>query len=260
MVYTGPLPGGPLRHVLNTPQLNIRPDPGGRVAIHCRAESLYGSHSKNATEPAGVITAAARWLPGLAGTAPRETRVGIRPVPPGGPIVGFHPSLQGLYVAVSHAAASAWGPLWRQVRRQRDQPARAGTRACPVAAGPVPRRAGRHDRRRHCVRLIVVGSGVVGSGCAYAAAALGAEVTLIDSDRAGRATAAGAGIICPWSSGAEDPDWYALACAAARAYPSLIASLNEAGETAVGYRQVGAMTRCPGRRGRYARRPAPSGP
>jgi D-amino-acid dehydrogenase len=91
------------------------------------------------------------------------------------------------------------------------------------------------------VRLIVVGSGIVGSACAFAAATLGADVTLVDSDLRGRATSAGAGIICPWSSRVEDPDWYALGCASARAYPELIDSLAGLGETATGYRQTGAM-------------------
>ena len=68
------------------------------------------------------------------------------------------------------------------------------------------------------MRLVVVGSGIVGSACAYVASSLGAQVTLIDAARPGQATAAGAGIICPWTSGGDDPAGYALACAAARAY------------------------------------------
>lgn len=91
------------------------------------------------------------------------------------------------------------------------------------------------------MRLIVVGSGIVGSSCAYAASVLGADVILIDSDRTGRATSAGAGIISPWSSTVDDPDWYTMACSAARAYPALVGKLAEAGETALGYRQVGAL-------------------
>lgn len=91
------------------------------------------------------------------------------------------------------------------------------------------------------MRLIVVGSGIVGSACALAAATLGADVTLVDSDCRGRATSAGAGIVCPWASRVEDPDWYAFACAGARAYPGLIDSLTDLGETAVGYRRTGAM-------------------
>jgi D-amino-acid dehydrogenase len=91
------------------------------------------------------------------------------------------------------------------------------------------------------LRLIVVGSGIVGASCAYAASGLGADVVLVDAGKPGRATAAGAGIICPWSARVTDPAWCALAFAAAREYPALIARLAELGETDVSYRQVGAL-------------------
>jgi D-amino-acid dehydrogenase len=91
------------------------------------------------------------------------------------------------------------------------------------------------------MRLIVVGSGIVGAACAYAASGLGAQVTVVDAAEPGRATAAGAGIICPWTASVEDPGWYEFACAAARHYPPLIAALAELGEDEVSYRQVGAL-------------------
>jgi D-amino-acid dehydrogenase len=91
------------------------------------------------------------------------------------------------------------------------------------------------------VRLIVVGSGVVGASCAYTASSLGAEVVLVDSAMPGRATAAGAGIICPWSARVQDPAWYSFACTAAREYPALIGRLADLGEADVGYRRVGAL-------------------
>ena len=91
------------------------------------------------------------------------------------------------------------------------------------------------------MRLVVVGSGIVGSACAYTASSLGAQVTLIDAGWPGQATAAGAGIICPWTSGVGDPAGYAFACAAARAYPALVAELADLGETDVSYRQAGAL-------------------
>ena len=87
----------------------------------------------------------------------------------------------------------------------------------------------------------MVGSGIVGASCAYAASSLGAEVVLVDAAKPGQATAAGAGIICPWSAQVADPAWCALAYAAAREYPALIARLADLGETDVGYRQVGAL-------------------
>jgi len=91
------------------------------------------------------------------------------------------------------------------------------------------------------MQLIVVGGGVVGAACAYTAAGLGAQVTLVDAAEPGQATAAGAGIICPWTSAVDDPAWYEFGCAAAREYPDLIAGLAEHGEPDVSYRRVGAL-------------------
>jgi D-amino-acid dehydrogenase len=92
------------------------------------------------------------------------------------------------------------------------------------------------------MRLVVVGSGIVGASCAFSASRLGAEVVLVDAALPGQATAAGAGIVCPWwSSPEDDPVWYAFACASARVYPRLVEELAELGETDVGYRQVGAL-------------------
>jgi D-amino-acid dehydrogenase len=92
------------------------------------------------------------------------------------------------------------------------------------------------------MRVIVVGSGVVGAGCAYTASCLGAEVLLIDAALPGQATAAGAGIVCPWASSlANDPAWYGFASASARHYPRLVAELADLGETDLGYRQVGGL-------------------
>jgi len=92
------------------------------------------------------------------------------------------------------------------------------------------------------MRVIVVGSGVVGASCAYTARCLGAEVLLTDAALPGQATAAGAGIVCPWSSSlADNPVWYSFACAAARYYPRLVAELADLGETGLGYRQVGGL-------------------
>jgi glycine/D-amino acid oxidase-like deaminating enzyme len=75
---------------------------------------MYGHHDRNAERAADVIGAAARWLPGLREAPVRAARVGIRPVPPGGPVIGFHPALAGLYIAVSHGGIG-WGPVWGQI-------------------------------------------------------------------------------------------------------------------------------------------------
>jgi len=95
------------------------------------------------------------------------------------------------------------------------------------------------------MKVIVVGAGVVGAACAYEASGLGAEVVLVDADLPGRATAAGAGIICPWVPHADDEAWYAFACAAARRYPALAAELADSGAGDISYRRVGALIIAP---------------
>jgi D-amino-acid dehydrogenase len=91
------------------------------------------------------------------------------------------------------------------------------------------------------MRLIVVGSGIVGASCAFTASRLGAEVVLVDAGLPGQATAAGARIVCPWWPVADDPVWYDFACASARHYPGLLEDLAELGETDVGYWRTGAL-------------------
>ncbi len=91
----------------------------------------------------------------------------------------------------------------------------------------------------------MVGAGITGAACAYAAAGLGAEVVLADAGLPGQATAAGAGIICPWSPNERDPVWYRYGCAAARSYPGLIAELAQAGLGDVSYRRTGALMLSP---------------
>ncbi len=90
-------------------------------------------------------------------------------------------------------------------------------------------------------RIIVVGAGVLGASTAFHLALAGAEVVVIDQAHPGRATAAGAGIVCPWASEADDLAWHRIAQAAARYYPSLVQHLAACGEAETGYRRVGAL-------------------
>ena len=91
------------------------------------------------------------------------------------------------------------------------------------------------------MRIVVVGAGVLGASTAFHLALAGAEVVVIDAVYEGRATSAGAGIICPWAADADDKGKYRLAAAGARYFPTLLAMLAEAGEHDVGYRRVGAL-------------------
>ncbi|WP_369208473.1 NAD(P)/FAD-dependent oxidoreductase [Streptomyces sp. PU-14G] len=91
------------------------------------------------------------------------------------------------------------------------------------------------------MRIVVVGAGIVGAAAAYELARAGAETVLVDAAHEGRATAAGAGIICPWSGRVEEP----LAVAGAGYYPDLLKALAEDGQDDVGYRRVGALVLLP---------------
>ncbi|MFI8993685.1 NAD(P)/FAD-dependent oxidoreductase [Streptomyces sp. NPDC053542] len=91
------------------------------------------------------------------------------------------------------------------------------------------------------MRVVVIGSGIAGAAAAYELARAGVAVVLVDSMNPGRATSAGAGIICPWSSQVDDPDWYRIAVAGAEHYPELLAALAADGETELGHRRVGSL-------------------
>jgi D-amino-acid dehydrogenase len=91
------------------------------------------------------------------------------------------------------------------------------------------------------MRAIVIGAGVLGASAAHHLARAGAQVTVVDAGLDGRATAAGAGIICPWVSGVDDPAFYQLYTAGARYYADLVPALAEIGEHDLGFRRTGAL-------------------
>jgi D-amino-acid dehydrogenase len=91
------------------------------------------------------------------------------------------------------------------------------------------------------MRIVIIGAGVLGASTAFHLAGMGERVTIIDASLEGRATAAGAGIICPWVSAVDDPFFYRLYAKGGDYYPQLIAELADLGETETGYRQSGAM-------------------
>jgi D-amino-acid dehydrogenase len=91
------------------------------------------------------------------------------------------------------------------------------------------------------MRTVVIGAGLLGASTAYHLARAGAQVTVIDAGLDGRATAAGAGIICPWVSAVDDPVFYRLYTEAARYYADLVPALGEIGEHDLGFRRVGGM-------------------
>ena len=91
-------------------------------------------------------------------------------------------------------------------------------------------------------KVIIIGSGILGSSAAYELSKRGAAVTVIDRNDPGSATKAAAGIICPWLSQRRNQDWYKLVRNGARHYKTLIPELESLGESETGYRQVGAIS------------------
>jgi D-amino-acid dehydrogenase len=91
------------------------------------------------------------------------------------------------------------------------------------------------------MRIAVVGGGIVGASAAFHLRRLGAEVCLVDSNTSGRATFAGAGIVCPWLSQSTDPHYETISFASARYYSELVSMLAAAGETGIDYSLVGGL-------------------
>ncbi|MDQ0186447.1 D-amino-acid dehydrogenase [Cytobacillus kochii] len=91
------------------------------------------------------------------------------------------------------------------------------------------------------IKVIIIGSGIVGASAAYHLSRNGIDVTVIDANHEGRASAAGAGIVCPWITHHKHPDWYTLARRGALYYGELTKELENDGEWDIGYKQVGAL-------------------
>ncbi|GAK02764.1 D-amino acid dehydrogenase small subunit [Geomicrobium sp. JCM 19037] len=92
------------------------------------------------------------------------------------------------------------------------------------------------------MRTIIVGGGIAGSSVAYHLAAQGENVTVIDANHEGRATDAGAGIICPWiTKRNKNTMAYQLSTYGARYYKRLQQSLEVTGFSDTSYRQVGSL-------------------
>ena len=81
------------------------------------------------------------------------------------------------------------------------------------------------------MQIIVVGAGILGASAAFHLARAGVQVSVVDQAHDGRATAAGAGILCPWVSGGEDAAFYRLYADGARYCGELVPALAELGET-----------------------------
>jgi D-amino-acid dehydrogenase len=87
---------------------------------------------------------------------------------------------------------------------------------------------------------IVIGTGIAGAATAFSLARRGVTVTMVEAGFDGQATAAGAGIIQPWSS-VVTGEFYDLYAAGADHYDELIAQLAAVDVHDIGYRRAGAL-------------------
>lgn len=88
--------------------------------------------------------------------------------------------------------------------------------------------------------IAVVGAGIVGATASYYLARAGYQVTIFD-EGIGQATAAAAGIICPWLSRRRNKKWYRLVSEGAAFYRQLMSDLDSDGFPTDAYKQCGTI-------------------
>ena len=89
-------------------------------------------------------------------------------------------------------------------------------------------------------KIVVIGGGIVGATASYYLARAGHSVSVFDSGT-GQATAAAAGIICPWLSRRRNKKWYRLVSEGAAFYDKLLADLASDGLKTDAYARCGAL-------------------
>ncbi|MFC4401973.1 NAD(P)/FAD-dependent oxidoreductase [Gracilibacillus xinjiangensis] len=87
----------------------------------------------------------------------------------------------------------------------------------------------------------IIGGGIAGASIAYHLAKSNHDVTVYDRSDAGQATAASAGIICPWISQRRNKKWYSLVTEGARYYPDFIRELEAKTKQSTDFRRNGAI-------------------
>jgi D-amino-acid dehydrogenase len=92
--------------------------------------------------------------------------------------------------------------------------------------------------------VAIAGGGLVGLSLAFELAGRGASVTVIDADRPGRATDAGAGILSPDTSAGPDPASFEFGRGAGAHYPALLAQIGAEGVDidGTGYANCGLLS------------------
>jgi glycine/D-amino acid oxidase-like deaminating enzyme len=106
--------GEPLRHLMHTPRINLRPDGPGYLLLHHDSVDEKLTEDFAGTEDplcAELLERGRRVLPDLAEAEVVEARFGLRPVPADGhSCVGALSRIPGYYEAVTHSGVTL-GPL-----------------------------------------------------------------------------------------------------------------------------------------------------
>ena len=112
LVRTAPL-RHPLRAVLNTPRVAVRPAPGGRFVLDAGWSEQEvgrrddGTFDVRESTVAGLLREAAAVLEGRPELTVESCGVGPKPIPgDGDPVLGAVPGVEGLFVAFTHSGAT----------------------------------------------------------------------------------------------------------------------------------------------------------
>lgn len=117
IAYTPELPPEMmLRRIVNTPMWGARPHATGGLAINARGALPKGGkgHGPNLRHTEDLVSTLGDYLKHLPTDLAFTSRVGIRPIPEGGPIVGALPWLANMYHTVSHGGIG-WAPTWARI-------------------------------------------------------------------------------------------------------------------------------------------------
>lgn len=112
VVVTKPV-DAPVRTVLNTPRVALRPAPGGRLVLDAgwAARSIVVDHDGSLRVPDdtvhGLLAEASRVLAGQPALTADRVATGLKPIPGDGePVVGAVPSISGLFTLFTHSGAT----------------------------------------------------------------------------------------------------------------------------------------------------------
>ena len=107
LIITAPAPVR-LRRVVYAPEVNLRPDGGGRLMVQWEPLDSHAVVGSPLEVDDPLITTGMRHartvVPALSDIEPETVRLGVRPMPRDGyPLVGFDPAVGNLYHVVTHS-------------------------------------------------------------------------------------------------------------------------------------------------------------